>query len=86
MTQNEYRELIVDLDKLAKKVQLISNEFGGDKNMILYHVRYIGHLLGDIRMIMDLKENPNKMHLEMTPRKPTEVNGEASVKEKTIIP
>lgn len=69
MTEQQYRELVVDFNNIAKKVTTqVPEAFAGDQNQICYHIRYACGLLRDIRAMMDMKENPNKVFAEFTPK------------------
>lgn len=69
MTEQQYRDLVVQFDKCAKAVTAcVSDDFASDRIQIYYHVRYACALLRDIRAMIDMKENPNKVFAEYTPK------------------
>ena len=74
MTEEQYRQLVVDFDKIAKRcTEIIPEDYVSDKMALFYHIRYACHLLRDIRMQLDMRENPTKVYAEYTPKKPTEL-------------
>ena len=71
MTEQQYRDLVVDFDKIAKRLnEVVAIDFGRDVTEIFYHIRYSCHLLADIRRMVDMQENPQKVFAEYTPKKP----------------
>ena len=74
MTNDQYRELVIKLDDLAKKcTEVISQDFAMDKTMIFFKIREISGYLRDMNHITDLRENPNKVFAEFTPKKTEEL-------------
>ncbi len=75
MTEQQHRELVVDFDKIAKRLhEVVPKEFSRDVTEIFYQIRYSCHLLSDIRRMIDMQENPMKVFAEYTPKKTGSAN------------
>lgn len=78
--ENEYRKAVIQLSEIGKFVQNIDvRELAEIKLFIMHYIQILGSQLRDLRHIIDLQENPNKISSEVTPV-------EKSDKPKLIIP
>ena len=78
MTKQDIEKMTIALKDFGLQVhEKVTDDFGMDKTWVMYKIKEIGAFLRDWHLILDMRENPNKIIAEMTPKKSEEKQDDA---------